>query len=88
MAGLRVESIEFDSNAFQFWGSEQYQRDIPLYHEKSFLKSRRKSIFTDSQIVEYEKRSAELNADKNGDQATIYIRKMSSIALHSNSGRC
>jgi len=90
MAGLRVESIEFDSNAFQFWGSEQYQRDIPLYHENSFLKSRRKSIFTDSQIVEYEKRSAELNADKNGDQATLYIRKMSSIAPHSNSnsGRC
>ena len=88
MAGLRVESIEFDSNAFQFWGSEQYQRDIPLYHEKSFLKSRRKSIFTDSQIVEYEKRSAELNADKIGDQATIYIRKMSSISLQSNSGRC
>lgn len=90
IAGLRVESIEFDSNAFQFWGSEQYQRDIPLYHEKSFLKSRRRSIFTRSKIVEFEIRSAELNADKNGDQATIYIRKISSNALrtNSNSGRC
>lgn len=40
--------------------------------------------------MEYEKISAELNADKNGDQATIYIRKISSNALrtNSNSGRC
>ena len=90
IAGLRVESVEFDSNAFQFWGSEQYQRDIPLYHEKSFLKSRRRSIFSRSKIVEFQMRSAELNADKNGDQATIYIRKTSSNAhrTNSNSGRC
>jgi SAM-dependent methyltransferase len=90
IAGLRVESIEFDSNAFQFWGSEQYQRDIPLYHEKSFLKNRRRSIFSRSNILEFKKYSAELNADNNGDQATIYIRKISSNALrtNSNSGRC
>ena len=77
IAGLRVESIAFDSNAFQFWGSEQYQRDIPLYHEKSFLKSRRRSIFTRSKIVEFENKSAKLNAEDNGDQASIFIRNIS-----------
>ena len=30
-AGLRIDEIQYDSNAFQFWGSEQYRMDIPLW---------------------------------------------------------
>ena len=33
---LIVDLIEFDSNDFQFWGSEQYQQDIPLRDERSW----------------------------------------------------
>jgi len=29
-AGLRVEHVEYDSTAFQFWGSELREKDIPL----------------------------------------------------------
>ena len=29
-AGLRVENVEYDSTAVQFWGSELWQKDIPL----------------------------------------------------------
>lgn len=75
MAELRVELVEYDSNSFQLWGSEQYKMDIPLCNEKSFLMSRRKSLFTRSNIGEYEKKSVELNANNNGDQFTVYLRK-------------
>jgi 2-polyprenyl-3-methyl-5-hydroxy-6-metoxy-1,4-benzoquinol methylase len=74
-AGLTVELIEYDSNSFQYFGSEQYKMDIPLYHEKSFFMSRKNSLFTRSNIVEYEKKSLELNANNNGDQFTAYLRK-------------
>lgn len=30
LAGLRIERVVYDLTGFQFWGSEQYRRDIPL----------------------------------------------------------
>ena len=39
-ARLRIYDIAYDSNEFQFWGSEQYTKNIPLLSEKSyFMKS-------------------------------------------------
>src|SRR6185437_9012453 len=29
-AGLNIVNVEYDSTAFQFWGSELYRKDIPL----------------------------------------------------------
>jgi hypothetical protein len=73
--GFKVESVVYDSNAFQFWGSEQYQLDFPLNDPRSHnnLKGR---IFSDEQMNNWRSEAEKLNAEKRGDQAAFYLRKI------------
>src|SRR5690606_13809129 len=73
-AGLVVERVADDSGAFQFWGSEQYRRDIPLRDPRSYAVNPRASDFTAAQIREFRRRAADLNARGEGDQASFYLR--------------
>jgi len=71
--GLRVESIEYDSDAFQFWGSEMYRRDIPLMDVRAPGKSL-ESFFSAEQLAYYEKRANHLNRQRDGDQILAILR--------------
>lgn len=79
-AGFYVESVEYDSDSFQFWGSEQYMRDIPLTDPKSYANGTEQSSFTRSDIKEFEARAEQLNSAKDGDQACFYLRKSESLS--------
>lgn len=83
-AGFKVEMVEYDSDAFQFWGSEQYQKDIPLHHPRSLLHGINNSIFSESDIESFEKRAQELNDARDGDQAAFYLKKQN-LSQGSNS---
>lgn len=74
-AGLVVKDIVFDSNEFQFWGSEQYKRDIPLEADNSYHVDPKKSIFSRKEIDEFRRRSMALNRICHGGQAAFYLRK-------------
>jgi len=74
-AGLVIEDVVFDSSVFQFWGSEQYKRDIPLQAENSYGVNPEKSIFTVEQIEEFREMASELNRTGQGDQASFYLVK-------------
>jgi SAM-dependent methyltransferase len=74
-AGLTVESIKFDSDAFQFWGSEQYLLDIPLQDVKSFSENPSNSIFSNENITDYKTRTQKLNESCDGDQIALMLRK-------------
>jgi predicted SAM-dependent methyltransferase len=74
-AGFKVRKIRYDSTAFQFWGSEQYARDIPLMHESSHFVNPENSPFTSEQIASYTAEADRLNARGEGDQAAFYLRK-------------
>jgi len=76
-AGFEVSKLVYDSTAFQFWASEQYALDIPLYDPRSYAVAPRSSIFTGKQIAAFEKRACELNAARLGDQACFYLTKQS-----------
>lgn len=73
--GFKVADIVFDSTAFQFWGSEQYFRDIPLRDARSYEVNSRKSIFSKKQIKSFEQKAIELNKNHDGDQACFYLYK-------------
>ncbi|MFM2318177.1 MAG: hypothetical protein RLZZ215_798 [Pseudomonadota bacterium] len=75
--GFTVSRIQYDSNAFQFWGSEQYEQDIALRSERSWAENPANSPFTAEQIKQFEHRARELNALNKGDQAAFYLRKAS-----------
>lgn len=76
-ANFNIEKIIFNSNEFQFWGSEQYERDIPLEAENSYGVNPERSIFTKNRINEFEYRSKELNEEKMGDQAIFILKSKS-----------
>lgn len=72
-AGLAVTEIVFDSNEFQFVGSEKYRRDLTLYQPDratSGWRVRRK----------YRKIAKTLNRTGEGDQACFYLRKDQDLA--------
>ncbi|MBD3229923.1 MAG: methyltransferase domain-containing protein [Candidatus Lokiarchaeota archaeon] len=74
-SGFQVVDILFDSNEFQFWGSEQYKRDIPLLSPKSYFKNPKYSIFSKKQIKYFKRKAERLNQKKIGDQAAFYLKK-------------
>ena len=72
-AGFRIVKLWCDSTAFQFWASEQYAKDIPLYSERSWLVAPARSIFTKAQLADYERRAGELNQAGRGDQIVAWL---------------
>jgi 2-polyprenyl-3-methyl-5-hydroxy-6-metoxy-1,4-benzoquinol methylase len=76
--GFRVERVVYDSTAFQFWGSEQYRRDIALFAPNSEAVNPQRSLFSRAEIAAWEARARELNERHAGDQACFVLRAASS----------
>lgn len=75
-AGLEVLDVTYDSTGFQFWGSEQYTRDIPLRRDKrSHEMNPRRSIFTQDELQRFRTKAEILNVNKDGDAACYYLRR-------------
>lgn len=72
---LHIEKVIYDSGTFQFWGSEQYLRNIPLLSEQSYLVNAEKSPFSENDIHVFKIKAERLNEEKRGDQAAFYLRK-------------
>lgn len=67
-AGLRIVDSFHDADPSQFWGSEQYLRDIPLRDPRSYFENRRTSIFTLSQLRHFRSETQRLNKEGLGIQ--------------------
>jgi SAM-dependent methyltransferase len=74
-SGFTITAIRYDASAFQFWGSEQYARDIPLRSPRSYAERPAASIFSAAQIADFDRRARELNEAGDGDQAGFYLRR-------------
>ena len=72
---FNLERIVYDSTYFQFCGSEQYIKNIPFLHERSYRINPSNSIFSDFEIKTFKKHSMKLNLENRGDQAIFYLRK-------------
>lgn len=74
-AGLEIIETTYNSDEFQFWGSEQYMKNIPLMDEKSFWINKVDSnLFAPKEIEAFRKKARELNAADDGDQAVFILR--------------
>lgn len=74
-SGFAITGIRYDGSAFQFWGSEQYARDIPLRSPRSYAEDPAASIFCAAQIADFDRRAGELNEEGKGDQAGFFLRR-------------
>jgi SAM-dependent methyltransferase len=75
--GFELVNVTYDSDAFQFWGSEQYRRGIPLKSELSYAVNPTAATFTAKQMLDFSRRAKKLNRAGQGDQAAFYLRKLS-----------
>jgi SAM-dependent methyltransferase len=73
--GLEIESVAFDSNDSQFWGSEQNLKGIALWSQQSYLMKPAESIFSEEQIDGYVRHAEALNASGEGDMARFLLKK-------------
>lgn len=71
---LEIYKTIYNSDEFQFWGSEQYQSGISLFDEKSYLKGIENSIFDPKKIKSFKKKAIQLNKEQKGDQAVFFIK--------------
>jgi SAM-dependent methyltransferase len=71
--GARVVSVHDDSTGFQFWGSEQNLRGIPLTDARSVMVKPRDAPFSRAQLRGWEKQAAVANSAGRGDQAAWVI---------------
>jgi hypothetical protein len=76
LAGFKIIRTDYDSRNWQFWGSEQYLRDIPLLAENSFYINTSKSIISKKEIDKFVEQTKILNGKGEGDQAEFYLQKI------------
>ncbi|HEY5249672.1 MAG TPA: class I SAM-dependent methyltransferase, partial [Dermatophilaceae bacterium] len=72
--GAHVVSVDDDSTGFQFWGSEQCLRGIPLMDDRSLMTSPRDSSFLKAELRGWDKQAVALNRAGRGDQAAWVIQ--------------
>lgn len=73
-AGLKLVDHCWDSTGFEFWGSEQYRRGIPLMAEDSFSQNPSKSNFTYREIANFQKRAEEANDAGRGGRGCFFFQ--------------
>ncbi len=74
-AGFSLTEISSDSTDFQFYGSEQYLKNIPLAAPESYWVHPEKSIFTAGEVDAFKRRAWRLNALGRGDTIQVFMRK-------------
>jgi SAM-dependent methyltransferase len=74
-ASLELKGIFFNSTSFQFWGSEQYVKDIPLCSAQVSTEKLLHTIISGLQHRKFEQKARELNQINQGDSATFYMVK-------------
>jgi len=76
-AGLELYDVIYDSLAFEFYGSEQYLRDIPLKDPRSMWVNPDSDLFTSAEKEDFELMAARVNAERSGGRAGFYFRAQS-----------
>jgi len=71
--GFSIYKVEYDSTAFQFWGSEQYEKNIALNSESSYYINPDISLFNQKTMKSFERKTADLNIKGKGDQAVFFL---------------
>jgi len=72
--GLELFEVVHDSMGFEFWGSEQYQRDIPLTSGISNWRNPSSAVFSQSELDDFEKLALKVNRNGTGGRCAFFFR--------------
>lgn len=73
MAGMRIYDRFWDSTEFEFWGSEQYVRGIPLMSDKSYLVNPSMSEFTFREMARFRSLAEQANRECRGGRGCFFL---------------
>jgi hypothetical protein len=73
-AGLQIQRVFYDSKALQFYGSEQYRKDVPLRDPRSVAEGS-DAVFTPPEVEAFERQAQRLNSNHDGDQAGFVLSR-------------
>jgi 2-polyprenyl-3-methyl-5-hydroxy-6-metoxy-1,4-benzoquinol methylase len=77
VVGLHLHDVVFDTpdDGFEFYGSEQYRRDIPLHSPLSHAENPRVGLFSKEEMAAFRREAATANANGTAGRAGLYFRK-------------
>lgn len=78
LVDLDLMDTAYDSLPFEFYGSEQYLRDIPLNAPQSLWRNSDSSLFTQEEVNNFAKLAKKVNENRSGGRAGFYFRKTKS----------
>ncbi len=73
-AGFELYDIVYDSEPFEFYGSEQYARDIPFNDPRSLCINPDSTIFTPQEKTDFEAMACKVNSECRGGRAGFFFR--------------
>ena len=73
-AGFELFDVVDDATEFEFAGSEQYMRDIPLFAEHSYLVNSAADTFSADQMAQFRNEAARVNAEHRAGRAGFFFR--------------
>ena len=74
-SGLKLRTITFDTSSFEFFGSEQYRRDIPLTDPRSLWIDPKSTLFSDDEKNRFEEMAREANRLGTAGRAVFVFHK-------------
>jgi 2-polyprenyl-3-methyl-5-hydroxy-6-metoxy-1,4-benzoquinol methylase len=74
--GLELIKTTWDSSAFEFYGSEQYRRDLPLVAENSYWINPSRSDFTFREMAEFSELASKANREERGGRGCFIFRRV------------
>lgn len=72
--GLELFEIQYDTTAFEFYGSSQYKLDIPLTDPRSLWINPESTIFTDDEKREFKELANQVNREESAGRACFFFR--------------
>lgn len=73
--GFEIPKVVYDSDVFQFYGSELYARNIAMNEKTDADGNNFADDINAAQIRRWEREADKLNRENRGDQACFYLRK-------------
>ncbi|MCQ8179979.1 class I SAM-dependent methyltransferase [Methylomonas sp. SURF-1] len=77
--GLEIFDIQYDTTAFEFYGSEMYARGIPLNDKNSPLVNINSSLFSEDEMHKFKVLSDYVNKTEQAGRAAIFLRRVSDV---------
>lgn len=71
---LELFRVVNDSTSFEFWGSEQYQQNIPLISDNSYWTNPSSSVFTKFDLAYFDKLADEVNRSDLAGRSAFFFR--------------